>query len=302
MSLRAPLREGQALLSYDFARGVYRLRGVSQSSATGLAVTQAGTTYGTTAAGALVAFAADTPRITTRGLLIEGAATNLIFRSQELNDAAWTKNNATITANATTAPDGTATADRLVDDATNNVHRAYAVPTVTNGQPYDLQAFVKPAGITQIAMIESNLGGGVFNLTGAGSLYSGSGSIEAMADGYYRIEWTKTATAAFWVIQMCGAVNGNTIYSGVGNGLDIWGVDLKLSTGIGASSYVPTAAAAATRAADVATLTVPTGAKLARIFHTGGESRVAVTGGGSLDLGAASSPWLGRPISQILVH
>ncbi len=295
-------RDGQALVDYDFARGIYRLRGVGQASPTGLTVTQAGTTYGTTAAGVLVSFGANTPRVTNLGLLLEPSATNLIVRSQTLDNADWTKTSATITADAAAAPDGTTTADRLIDDATNGVHRAFAIATVANGQTYDLQAFCKPAGLTQVHMMESTLGGGVFDLAGAGSVLSGVGSIEALANGYYRVGWTQTSTATSWVVQMRSALAGNSIYPGVGNGLDIWGVDLKLSTGIGASSYVPTAAAPATRAADVATLTMPEGAKTAVVFHSAGEARVPVTGGANFDLMAAGSPWIGRYIRRLEVR
>ena len=50
--------------------------------------------------------------------LIEPAGTNLVPFSEEFDNAAWTKTRATISADAVVAPDGTLTADKLVEDAT----------------------------------------------------------------------------------------------------------------------------------------------------------------------------------------
>lgn len=43
------------------------------------------------------------------------AGGNLVTNGSAIDDASWTKNGATVTANATTAPDGTATADKIRD-------------------------------------------------------------------------------------------------------------------------------------------------------------------------------------------
>ena len=56
-------------------------------------------------------------------LLIEKASTNLLLRSQEFDDASWLKTNANVTANLTTAPDGTLTADALIENTANGFHR-----------------------------------------------------------------------------------------------------------------------------------------------------------------------------------
>jgi hypothetical protein len=51
-------------------------------------------------------------------LLYSTARTNRLLQTEDLANAAWTKTRSTVTANATTAPDGTTTAERLVSDAT----------------------------------------------------------------------------------------------------------------------------------------------------------------------------------------
>ena len=55
----------------------------------------------------------DPATLAPRGLLIEEQRTNLLLRSEEFDNASWAKTNATITVNATTAPDGTTTADLI---------------------------------------------------------------------------------------------------------------------------------------------------------------------------------------------
>ena len=57
----------------------------------------------------------------TLGLLVESSRTNSVIRSQEINDAAWTKGAAvgTITPNYANGPDGTLTADRYQYSNTN---------------------------------------------------------------------------------------------------------------------------------------------------------------------------------------
>jgi hypothetical protein len=90
-----------------------------------------------------VAAANSAPRFEANGVLIEGASTNIQIRSEEFDDAAWTKTRATVTANDTTAPDGTVTADKLAEDATaSNTHRVSEVFT-SNSSPWTFSVYVK---------------------------------------------------------------------------------------------------------------------------------------------------------------
>jgi hypothetical protein len=58
----------------------------------------------------------------SRCALVDGGA-NLLTHSSQIDNAAWTKAGATVAANAFTAPDGTATADVLVENTANSAHR-----------------------------------------------------------------------------------------------------------------------------------------------------------------------------------
>lgn len=63
------------------------------------------------------------------GWRLEATKTNLVGYSEQFDNAAWTKARSSITANLATAPDGTATADKLVEDTTtSNTHTINPAP------------------------------------------------------------------------------------------------------------------------------------------------------------------------------
>ena len=70
--------------------------------------------------------------------LIKSAVTNLVLRSEEFNNAAWTKTSATVTANAATAPNGTLTADKLITDSGATGGRVSVSITLVVGSPTTL--------------------------------------------------------------------------------------------------------------------------------------------------------------------
>jgi len=76
-----------------------------------LSVTRAApaTTYAENSAGLLVPFAANTLRLTNKGLFVEEARTNIVFWNRDLTNAVWTKSNITVAKDQTGA-DGTANA------------------------------------------------------------------------------------------------------------------------------------------------------------------------------------------------
>jgi len=194
-------------------------------------------------------------------LLLESASTNLLTYSEQFDNAVWEKNNAIITANATTAPDGTVTADKLVEDTTTNVHFLLRVQSVTAGLIYTQTLFVKSGERTQIT-----LAGGApaftvaqivnFDLTTLSvTVLSGTatGEISVMANGWLRITVkypaaTESAVVGFQIRVTASAQS----YLGDGtSGLYIWGAQLEASSF--PTSYIPTVASQVTRAADINT-------------------------------------------------
>ena len=89
--------------------------------------------------------AVEVPSITGLGSLVAGnIRTNVALRSQELDAATWTKSAVTVTPNATTAIDGTITAELLADNTTNTTHgiSQVAIPTPI-GVPHTVSFYAK---------------------------------------------------------------------------------------------------------------------------------------------------------------
>jgi len=197
-----------------------------------------------------------------RGLLVEEARTNLLTYSAEFDNAAWTKNNSTVTANATTSPDGTVNADKLAETAVTSSFSAVQAPTLAFSTTYTFSCYMKAAertfGVLNIFTGAAscwtwfNLSTGVVSTLGAGA----TATIAAVGNGWYRCTLT-IATAASGSPNIAifpAATNGALSYAGAaGSGIFIWGAQLEAGTF--ATSYIPTIASTVTRSADIATIT-----------------------------------------------
>lgn len=198
------------------------------------------------------------------GYLAEGARTNICLQSETFGDAAWTKAQATVSANSTTAPDGTTTADSLIEDNTSNVHSAAQSVTGVSGTAYCFSVFVKPNGRTFVELlIPTAIFGATkvafFNLTtGAVGTTANSPahtSIKAYPNGWYRcaIGDTASASAAGTPTIRIASADGTDNYQGDNaSGLFLWGADFE-SGGIFPSTYIPTVGSTVARNADVLT-------------------------------------------------
>jgi len=229
------------------------------------------------ASGYIESVAADTARfdfnpvtLANRGLLIEEQRTNLLTRSEEFDNAAWAKVNTTISANAMTAPDGTLTADKLVETAVTGTKQFYRPGnvSVTNGIEYTVSIFLKAAerNLVLIQLASQAFGpGNLLNLNIATqTVYMGNGTnirninIIPYPNGWLRFSVTSTAIAtvssALTDIRLSATLGDNGGYTGDGtSGIYLWGAQLEV--GAFPTSYIPTTTAAVTRNADVATIT-----------------------------------------------
>lgn len=228
--------------------------------------------------GLLKTAAANVPRVqynpVTRqneGYLYESGATNLLVRSQEFDNASWGKIGATITANAITAPDGTLTADKLVENTSTGGHIAVGGFSVTSGVLYVASCFLKAAG-RGFAFLTVNTGFPVtaisVNLT-TGAVTSAVGTplnavCTVIGDGWYRASFyvaaTSTTTASVNVYNSADGVWANRNYLGDGaSGVYLWGAMVEGSAAASyATSYIPTTSATVARSADVPTLATDT--------------------------------------------
>lgn len=195
------------------------------------------------------------------GLLIEGQRTNLLTYSEEFDNAAWTKTRSSITANATTAPDGTLTADKLVEDTSvgqshNLNYSPYYTPTA--GTKYTFSVYVKASGRTKVQV---NFTGGaalsyiVYDLSLGQVVPGGIGDIVPVNNGWYRLETSLQAvdtTIGRVSIYLWDSTSG--AYDGDGtSGIYIWGAQIE--EGSFPTSYIPTTTTPVTRNADLASMT-----------------------------------------------
>ncbi|ETD85772.1 hypothetical protein U703_02415 [Rhodobacter capsulatus YW1] len=238
-----------------------------------------------------------------RALLIEAAATNLLPNSAQFDAASWGKTRASVLANAALAPDGTMTADKLVEDTSNNSHFVARTGTqIAVGTSVTASIFVKAAERRWFALVTADSANAFrttyFDLqTGTlGVVSQGAAGhvaqIAAAGNGWYRCSVTQTQAAAsgnFNVYPSVVSANGATSYLGDGaSGLYLWGAQLEVGAAV--SSVIPTEAAAVTRAADLASVAVAAGSYDLRRVDAAGtvDAKGIVHGGGAVSIGAGS--------------
>jgi hypothetical protein len=212
--------------------------------------------------GYVVPINADLPRfdfnpttLACNGLLIEESRTNLMTYSSDFADVSWIPLRASVTSNATTAPDNTLTADKLVEDTTAvNSHLLYKGPFILGTYTYTV--FAKAGERSTLQIQQESGGNSRFLLTGNGTataLGANTVSITPFGNGWYRCTTTFTATGTFFIYSLLN--DGTSIfYTGDGtSGLFLWGAQVELASF--PTSYIPTVASQVTRTADVATMT-----------------------------------------------
>jgi hypothetical protein len=218
----------------------------------------------TTTAAVSVGMTADVPRLDYLGsscpsLLLEPQRTNGHTFSENFDNAAWSKLNATISANAAVSPSGYQDADKLIDNSTSGTHVAFQAYSFASAAAHTISVFAKAAEITSINIFNNVVAGfnATFNLSN-GTVTSvasgGTATITAYGNGWYRCAVTATASIAFTNTQFRLVQSGNTSY--VGNGTDgafIWGAQIE--TGSYVTSYIPSLSTSVTRVADVASKT-----------------------------------------------
>jgi hypothetical protein len=182
------------------------------------------------------------------GVTTAKAEENLLTYSQDIDNAAWIKTASTVTANSTTAPDGTTTADTLTGNGTNTYHWVAAPSgTVIVGRTFSV--FAK-AGTNNF--IQFLIGGDTsvyanFDIsTGTVGNTGGTGTVASMVSvgsGWYRcIIYTPSATGTNFYISL---VTSNTAIRAEANTLStdvyLWGAQLEQRSAV--SAYTPTTTA-----------------------------------------------------------
>lgn len=219
------------------------------------------------ARGFIETLSADTPRLDYdpvtkefKGALIEEQRTNVAVYSDDMAHPAWAKNDATVSANAALSPDGTLSADKVVESATNSSHSiSRDAVSVNSGLYYTLSVYARAGERSSFNLLMSD---GVaffarkFNLnlgiTEAEDIDGASGatihSITDAGNGYWRCSMTVLMQSTLSSFQL-RLNNAGDVYVGDGtSGLFVWG--FQLETGTTPSSYIPTDVSAVIRAQD----------------------------------------------------
>lgn len=167
---------------------------------------------------------------------------NYFRYSEEFNQGSvWTLNNATITANAATAPDGTTTADKLIDNATNAQHWVQQMVNVlAPNVSYRASVYVKAAELTSCRVIfydagsnfygiSLNLSTGVATVTSGGTVNGTSYTVTNVGSGWYLVSIVGTIPTpnANQHGLTINTASGGVSYAGSGNGILVWGASLQ---------------------------------------------------------------------------
>ena len=172
-------------------------------------------------------------RVNSAGL-VEVVPYNLFTYSEQFDNADWQKrNNIAITANATTAPNGTLTADKMY--LSNNLLADYGIFQILPSNNYTLSVYAKKAEIGYLYLGYNNdtAADGVFYNLNNGTISSNTSSYTASitdeGNGWYRCSVTLPTLAYAFISP---STNGTSfIVTGqLNNGLYIWGAQLNEGT------------------------------------------------------------------------
>jgi hypothetical protein len=205
------------------------------------------------------------------GLLIEEQRANLVLRSEEFDNASWTKTRASVVSNAAIAPDGTLTGDKIIANTDDNFHNVYQLHTVTANTNHCVTLFAKAgeySGVrlrfgknsspsTRIGVIVNLLTGAITNSDAGAPTSVAVRSATSVGNGWYRIAisgiFDTTSTDGILLIEPVNN-SGSAFFPGDGfSGIFIWGAQLE--AGAFPTSYIPTVASQVTRSADAASMT-----------------------------------------------
>ena len=203
-----------------------------------LNITRATTATRVNESGNVVSVAVNEPQIDyslggCSNFLIEPQRTNLHLYSEELDNAAYSKSDVTVSANAVTSPDGTTNADEC--ETTSNFAQMYQQVSLSPNTFYTWSFYVKKGTMTDV-------GQQIFNMNGDGD-YGTPGKYYSLIGS----DWTRVSFSF-----STGANGGNTRFypinaSGVTGSIYLWGFQIEEGEYLQETSYIPTTSGSVTR-------------------------------------------------------
>ena len=158
------------------------------------------------------------------------AEENLLTYSQELDNADWTKTNSTVTANATTAPDSTTTAEKVVSNASATDGRVSQSKNVSGSVVFSVFAKASEWGLVLLGPVGTtvgvyfNLSTGVVGTQSAGYV----GTITSVGSGWYRCSVAYTGSGTSQTVRIYPTNADGSISTGNGtSGIFLWGAQLE---------------------------------------------------------------------------
>lgn len=209
----------------------------------------------------LTSVVANKPCVESGALRVEPSGTNLLLRSEELDNAAWLDSaTPTVTANSWDFGTGSATGETIDDnDAASSEGRAQTFATATTGT-YTVSCYFRSDTLTTARLL--------INATGTAP----TGNTTCTFTGLSSVTSRQSCTAALSASPMTGVLVApfpGSLASDTGS-IKVGGCQLE--TGSVATSYIPTAGATASRAAQTTTVPKPAG-----LSTTEGSAKVCVT-------------------------
>lgn len=194
---------------------------------------------------------------------LSGIRSNVIPYSEDLTSGPWNQNRATISGNATIAPDGTLTADKIIEDTTTGSH--YAVATsigIAENTLVTISIFLKAAERSRAYLSLFDRKGAELKARvdlGAGTIEPTSSlgpnylpAITSLPNNWYRVSLTGSVLYGTFSPRLYVFVlndSGSSNYAGDGSsGLFAWGAQFE--QGYLASSYIKTEASPVTGTED----------------------------------------------------
>jgi hypothetical protein len=178
-------------------------------------------------------------RVNSAGL-VELVPYNLLSYSEQFDNAAWVKQNGTITPNTIASPSGVSSADTFTDNSTNSLHGIVRFSQWSTTQQ-TFSIYVKPNTLTKFFIANGSTGNAVcFDLTtltvegytnGSGNLMINP-TITPMINGWIRLSATHTATASqtlsfgFYKVFNATSLGATVNYIGSGETAYLWGAQL----------------------------------------------------------------------------
>jgi len=195
-------------------------------------------------------------RVNSAGL-VELVPYNLYEYSEQFDNAYWTKAAVTISANATTSPNGTLTAEKAIGTAATTAHDVTRNLTRPSGSYTTTMSIYAKKSEDKYILLQLADGGGGIGITfdvdlgtvsAAAATYGAgwsavSNSITSVGNGWFRITFTATTTNASTSLNTSYRVGnipnlfGGSTGNGV-NGVFVWGA--QIVEGTQAKDYYPT--------------------------------------------------------------